>query len=505
MANIENGNNTSGLANVDLGYNLRVTTPQASTRAGGETGAPNYVGGVRIFAENDSGLYTGTPILSSPYVTFNNNLQMGLMTPMFEYSFNGAAQDTANTYHAFTTMTATQSGGSLLLNANSTNGSATGCYISTKRFFPLIGNAGMKVGSIVAFTQPVLANEVFCFGLGIPVSTTAQPTDGAFFQYTSAGVIGVIAYNGTVTQTGVLPVGQTAFMPTTGQNYLFEIRIHDRQITFQRDTVLLGTAVIPSGQGVPFMTDALPLFVQMYNSGIVTGTSMQVKVSTLIADQLDQNINKPYPHIQVSKGLSLYQGLQGGTMGATAFWAASANPTTALPVAGSLTANLPTSLSGGQGIATLQNLAATDMVMTQAQIPAGGLNQTPRTMYITGVRISACSYTATQTAPAAGQHILMQGIFYGNTTANPTTAESGTFVTATVKAPRKIPISTMTQATGASPVGTAPDRGDIFHTFQAPLIVNPGEYVQLICKMVNGAATATGGLFFIYNFDGYWE
>ena len=120
----------------------------------------------------------------------------------------------------------------LLLNANSTNGSATGCYISTKRFFPLIGNAGMKVGSIVAFTQPVLANEVFCFGLGIPVSTTAQPTDGAFFQYTSAGVIGVIAYNGTVTQTGVLPVGQTAFMPTTGQNYLFEIRIHDRQITF---------------------------------------------------------------------------------------------------------------------------------------------------------------------------------------------------------------------------------------------------------------------------------
>ena len=81
------------------------------------------------------------------------------------------------------------------------------------------------------------------------------------------------------------------------------------------------------------MTDALPLFVQMYNSGVVTGTSMQVKVSTLIADQLDQNINKPYPHIQVSKGLSLYQGLQGGTMGPTAFWAASANPTTALPVA----------------------------------------------------------------------------------------------------------------------------------------------------------------------------
>ena len=221
MANLENGNNTPGLANVDADYNLSVTTPQVSTRAGGDVAAPNYVGATRIFAENDGGQLTGTVVLSSPYVTFNNNMQVGLMTPTYEYAFNGAAQDTANIYHAFTTMTATQSGGSLLLNANSNLASATGAYITTKRYFPLLGNAGLKIGSILAFTQPILANEVVCFGLGIPVSTTAQPVDGAFFQFTSAGVVGVIAYNGTITPTSPLPVGQTTFIPITAQNYFY--------------------------------------------------------------------------------------------------------------------------------------------------------------------------------------------------------------------------------------------------------------------------------------------
>jgi len=458
-----------------------------------------------MFAENDGGQKTGTPVLSSPYVTFNNNMQVGTMTPMFEYFFNGAAQDTANIYHAFTTMTATQGGGSLLLNANSSIASGVGAYISTKKYFPLLGNAGMKVGFIVSFTQPALANENVCFGIGNPASVTADPVDGVWFKYTSAGIIGVAGYNSTITPTGVLPVGQTPFIPVTAQNYLFEIRINDRQVTFWVDTILLGAVVIPSGQAVPFMFDALPAFAHMYNSGAVSGTAMQVKLSTIIVDQLDQNISKPYSHIQAAKGLSIYQGLQGGTMGATAFWAAGANPTTALPAGVSLTANLPTSLSGGQGLATLWNLAATDMVMTQALVPVGSVNQTPRTLYITGVKISALSYTAVWTAPAAGPHMLMWGIFYGNTTVNPTTAESATFVTATVKAPRKVPIGLMSWATTATPIGTPPDRGEIAMTFQTPIVVNPGEYIQLICKMLNGAATATGGLFFTYTFDGYWE
>ena len=49
MANIENGNNTAGLANVDANYDLLTTTPQVNTRYGGTVGAPNFVGATRFF------------------------------------------------------------------------------------------------------------------------------------------------------------------------------------------------------------------------------------------------------------------------------------------------------------------------------------------------------------------------------------------------------------------------------------------------------------------------
>lgn len=92
------------------------------------------------------------------------------------------------------------------------------------------------------------------------------------------------------------------------------------------------------------------------------------------------------------------QGQDGGTMGANAFFTNNTLPTTALPVNTALTANLPTGLGGGRGLATL------------------------------------CS----------------------------------------VK-------------------------------FDVPVVVHPGENVGLFCQIVNGAATATGGLFFIYDFDHYYQ
>ena len=507
MATIYTGNNTPGYVNVDQNNDMMVTTPQVNSRYGGTVGTPNYVGAIKMFAENDAGSLTGTPDLNSPYVTFENNLQTGMMTPLFEYAFNGTAQDTSMWYYAFSTMTAAQTGGYLIFNSGNIGTTGTGCYLISKRYFNLTGNAGLKLTSIGLINNPPVANELFAWGLGIPASTTTLPTDGIWLQLTSAGLIGVIAYNGTLTQSGVLPVGGVPVSLSVNVNNWFTIRAHDRLVSFWYNDIKLGIITLPPGQPVPFMSDALPIFTQYINTGAVGGsTFMQVKLATITVDQLDSNLGKPYPHIQAAKGLSIYQGLQGGTMGANAFWPSSTNPTAATPVGTALTANLPTSLSGGQGLATLWNLAATDMVMSQAQVPTGSISQTARTLYITGVKVSAVTYTgATWTAPASGTHMWIWGIFYGNTTANPTTAESGTFTTATVKAPRKVLIGSMTWATAATPIGTPPDRGDIIATFQTPLIVNPGEYIQIVAKMINGAASATGNLFFTYMFDGYWE
>ena len=512
MAVIAGSVSTIG-ADVDSSHDLMVATQQVGNRAniagsGGVTGNPSNVGAVRFFCEEDSGALTGVPLLNSPIATaFDNNMQVGVMTPLMDYEFNAAAQDTANWYYAFTTMTITQSGGFLLLNAGNSGASAVGCYLLSKRYFSLTGNGGLRLRFIWGITNnTVAANQNFLIGTGIPASTTSPPPDGVWLRFTNSGVEGILSYNGTPISTGIMPVAQTSFVPALNSNYIFDIRIHDRSVSFWVNDQVLGTINTPVSQGAPFMSDALPLFTQFYNSGVVTGAQfMQIRLASTAVDQLDSNLGKPYPHIQASKGLTLNQGLSGGTMGASAFWASSANPTAALPVGTALTANLPTSLSSGQGLATLWNLAATDMVMSQAQIPLGTVNQTARTYYCTGVRISAITFSSTWTAPAAGTHMWIWGIFYGNTTANPTTAESGSFVTATVKAPRKLIVGSMTWATAATPVATPPDRGDIIASWQTPLICNPGEYIQVIAKMINGAATASGSLFFTYTFDGYFE
>ena len=95
MANIETGNSTSGLVNIDDNFDLMTTTPQANTRYGGTTGTPNFVGASRIFCENDAGTLSGTPWLNSPFVTYDDNLQVGLTTPFLDYQFTATAQDTS--------------------------------------------------------------------------------------------------------------------------------------------------------------------------------------------------------------------------------------------------------------------------------------------------------------------------------------------------------------------------------------------------------------------------
>ena len=507
MAVLETGNNTAGAANIDGNFDLMVSTPQVNSRAGGAAGVPNYVGATRVFFEKDSGSLTGTPMLSSPISTFDDNLQVGLMTPLMDYSFNGTTQDTANWYYAFSTLTASQSGGNLLYNSGNIGTSGTGAYIQSKRYVNLTGNAGLRIGSVWAVANnPVLTNELWAFGLGVPVSTTALPTDGVWIQYNSAGLQGILYYNGTLTSTGVMPVGGSAITPTLATFEHYQIRIHDRLVDFMYNGIVIASISMPAGNPTPFMWDALPVFSQYINTGTVSGAQfMQIKQSTVYVDQLDSNLSKPYSHIQAAKGLSR-QVMQGTTVsGPLSFFTNSTNPSTAAPGNTSLTANLPNLLQGGQGLATYWNLASTDMIMHQAQVPVGSINITPRTMYITGVRISAMSFTAAWTAPAAGAHAFLWSVGHGGTTASLAGGESASYTTATAKTFRRTHIGIMTWATGAAVIGTPSDRGDIIVTFATPIVLNPGEYLTTICKMLNGAATGSGGLFYTIDYDHYFE
>lgn len=493
MAVIDTGSSTAGKANVDAGYNLNVAL----------SNTPAYIGGVRNFSENDPGTITGTPYLKSPETSPDFRLRVGVDTVLFNYTFNAASQNTGVWKHAFTTMTMTQSAGFLNVNAAGTSTVASNyAYLQTWKHFPLYGTTALSVEFTGQFDRVPVANEIFLAGLGV-AAAAAEPVDGVWFELTSAGIMGCTRYNsGTVTKTTLIS-GTGSLNVNTNAKYV--IVCHEREVEFWIDDVLYGEQTIPSAQSQPFMTTALPLFITKYNSGTVgSSPNMIVKVGDATVSMMDIATFKPWAH-QLAGAGQTGQGQDGGTMGANTFFTNNALPTTALPVNTALTANLPTGIAGGRGLATLWNLAATDMILSQAQNPAGGVNQTPRTLFITGVTISAVSATAAWTAPAAGQHSIVFGVYFGGTAVSLAQTESTTFATATAKAHRRKFLGFMNWATGTAAIGTAPDRGPITVTFGSPIVVNPGEYVGIFAQMHNGAATATGGLLFTYDFDHYYQ
>jgi hypothetical protein len=497
MAVLEGGSSTAGIVNVDANYDLMTSTPQVNSTYNGATGEPAYVGATRAFFENDSGLLSGTPILSSPWATFDNNLQVGLMTPLFDYQFNATSQDTSMWYYAFLTMTTTQSGGFVLLNAGNIGTTTTGAYLSSKRYFNLTSNAGIRFGTNISITLAAAANEVWYVGLGVPVSTTASPTDGIWFQYSNAGLIGVVSYNGVATQTGALPIANPLSIPINTDVFL-QIRIHNRVVIFMYNGSVLGSIPTPAAQPEPCITAALPAFIQYINTGTVAGSNfMQLKVGSITVDQLDSALAKPFSQIQAGKGLMPYQGTQGAIMGTTALY-----PNSLATGTGNAMTNTTAALGVGFGgqFSWLPTLASgTDGILSSYLNPVGSITQPPRTMFITGVRLQSMVTTLLVGGPV----YMFYSLGFGGTTLSLATAESASFVTATAKASRRIVLGMESFPSGAN-VGITSNTVPITMTFASPVVVNPGEYVQIVAKNV-GAVTTAGLITTLVTFDSYLE
>jgi hypothetical protein len=265
------------------------------------------------------------------------------------------------------------------------------------------------------------------------------------------------------------------------------------------DGLVIGSLAIPDGQAIPFLTDALPVFLQQVNTGTVTGgTFMQFKIGAVSVDQIDSALSKPFPHIQAAKGLVAYQGQQGGTMGSTALYTNSLAPGAGAALVNATAAAGFTGL-GGQHTYTPTLAANTDGLLSSYQNPAGTVNQTPRTMYITGVRIqSVVSSTLT-----GGPCIMLYSLAYGHTAVSLGTGESASFATGTTKAPRRIALGIeVIAANGAA--GAVSSTPPVYMAFNSPVVVNPGEFVAIAAKNI-GTVTSSGTITTLVTYDGYFE
>ena len=460
---------------------------------------PEYVGAVRAFQENDRGSKTGTAFLKSSEVSQDYRTRVGVDTVLFSHTFNATTQNTGLWKYAFTTMTMTQSAGFLNVNAAGTSTVAGNfAYLQSWRYFPLIGTAPVCVEVTGAFTMIPTVNETFLTGLGVALNA-AEPVDGIWFEVTSDGLKGCLRYNGGTVAKEVL-IDNIANLPlnTTAK---YAIVIGERVIEYWIDDVLYGKQLIPVGQGQAFLSTTLPLFITKYNSALVGSSPNSIlKVGDVTVTLMDIATNKTWAGQMASAGLGL-QTLDGGTYtnGSQQIqWANTALPTAA--VGTNTTAALGAFL-GGIFQLNAAATSATDIVISSYQNPLGGVNQTARTIYLRGIQVGLVNSGAINSATVPTTYAV--ALAWGSTSVSLAATESASFATGTTKIRRVQPIGILTMPISAVIGQAAPASCNL--DFEAPIVVNPGEFVGVMVKILSGAATASQVLQFVVSPNLYHE
>lgn len=461
---------------------------------------PNNVGAVRVFGENDAGFITGVPKLASPEVDVDYRTRVSIDSIMDEEVFNYASgQSTGKHIHQNTTMASTWTAGQFTTNSGSITTTTTGVQLETYAFFPNTGTQTLSADFELAFSAQPTANSFIEFGLGLPGTTTTSPTDGAFFRLSSSGLIGISSSNSSETQS-VFPLsgGTGTWAYTNNKRYQFIVYLGGVQADFWVNdgtgAVKLGTIPLPAGLGRMCMAGGVKLFMKHRITGGAAGGVLQAMLGAYNVRLGGSNVSTSLA-VQGNRVYGSYQGLSGGTMGSLANYANSANPTAAVPT--NTTAALGVGL-GGQFWETVSLAVNTDGIICSYQVPIASVNMAGRRLVIHG--ISLMSFV--QTVVVGGPYIAQYSLAFGHTAISLATTES-----AIAKAPRRVPLANVTQSiTAAQAVSTMVNQpGGSFIDFgDAPIYVNPGEFVQLVTKHI-GTAGTTGTVAHVVTFMYGWE
>jgi hypothetical protein len=454
---------------------------------------PGNVGGIRIFSENDSGSQTGAAELISPESDVDYRLRVSQDLVLDDENFNYTAQNTGKHSYANTTMTNTWTAGQLTTNGSSITTTTTGTVLATYSAFPNTGTTTLGADIEAAFSAQPTTNSFIEFGLGIPGAQTVAPTDGVFFRLASDGLKGVASFNGAESV-----VNFTGFTYTNNKRYQYIVYIGQVKAVFWCNdgagAVKLGEIPLPNAQGRMCMAAGVQFFIKHRITGGAAGGVLQGLFGAYSVRQGGTN-NISTASVAGNRMYGSYQGMSGGTMGSLANYANSANPTAAVPT--NTTAALGAGL-GGQFWETASLAVNTDGIICSYQVPAAGVNAQGRRLVIRGIGLT--SYI--QTVIAGGPFVCQYSLAFGHTAVSLATAEA-----ATTKAPRRIALANLTQVVTATqavstmvsqPGGAYVDFGD------APVYVNPGEFVSLVTKHV-GTVGTSGTIAHVVTFVYGWE
>ena len=470
MAIIDSGSSAAGKANVDANYQLAVATNTDPLKAGS----------MRMFSESDPGTITGAATCRSPETSHDFRLRGGLDMQEFNDTFNYTNQDTGKYRYDFVTLTMSLSGGALTTNPLGGVAINTAARMRSWRLFPVWGQQTSLYSEFsISMTAALATNTTDYLGHYTDSgSSPFTPTDGAYFKITSAGVVGVVNFNNTEAATDPF-----AFTFTTNRVYQFLMTINEREVEFWIDDVLYATKTVQTGNGQPFMAASLPLAIGHAIGGVAAGSALSMKVWDTSVQFADIAHNVPLGVQMALMGCGLQVQQAASTGGQLTTYALGAEP-----AAVTLTASTAPATNSQGGLFILPaaiTTAASDYPLYAWLNPAGTTAIHGKAFICTGIRMGELSVT---TVLVGGPLLIPMALGFGSTAATLATTETTTFANATTKIARKIPLGTQavpaTSAVGTVIAGYSVDFG------QAPIVINPGEYLHIIIRVLGTNLTS---------------
>jgi hypothetical protein len=448
------------------------------------------IGGVRLFSEVDQGYLTNFVTLKSPEADFDYRVRVSQDLLLDDEWFSYTAQNTAKHSYLTTTSTAGWAAGSLTLNSGAgTLAVNTGCQVNTYAYFPILGTTTLSLDVELGFTAQPQTNTFVEWGVGLPGTQLIAPTDGVFFRLSSAGLQGIASINGTEVSTGIFtgPAATGVWTYTNNKRYQFIVYQASTEAYFWVDdgtgAVLLGEIELPTATGAVSMAGSGQAFFKHRIVGGAAGAIIAANITRYSLRQGGIQISTT-PSTQGSRLYGSYQALAGSaTYGTIANVGVittgnAANPTAAVPT--TTTAALGSGL-GGTFWETVSLAVNTDAIVMSYQVPVGSVNNPARRLVLRGMYLN--SYV--QTVLTGGGYIAEWFLAFGHTAVSLATTE-----TASTKAPRRIALPFTQLVTATQAVTTLVSQPTQFVDFgDAPIFVNPGEFLQLCTRHIGTAGT----------------
>lgn len=466
-------------ANLDANSRIKTTIGPAVDAAS--------TGSIRIMSENDAGTVTGTPLLSSPETSPDYRLRVGMDSLLDYHVFSGSnAQFTGKHFFGNTTMTATQNGvQGFVTNAGNITTLSTNVMLRTYQAFAVFGAGVTYADMSVAFTAAAPTNTVLEFGFGLFATTTPfASSDGAVFRYSSLGMQGVLTFNSTETTVN-LP-----FVPTINTFAKYTVTVSTEEVQFWVDDTLQGVLARSATNGDVWQPMKACLGFRHNIAASAASAAVSMKVMNYSVTLGDIQAPRLWSTAMAAMAGSGIQGQNNMTQGQTANYVNSTVPASATL---SNTAAGYTNMGGQFQFAAVAG-AETDYALFVYFVPAITTNGDNKSLVIRGVWIDTVN---TGAAVATTATLLQWAIAVGSSAVSLATAEA-----ANTKAPRRLALGFQSFAI-ADAIGK--QAVPIDKNLDAPLVVNPGEFLHIILKMPLGTATASQVIRGVVGLNAYWE